>query len=55
MDLTREDWERVKKEVEQEKKTMEISLAINSAALDMIDARLGALPEEKGDSEVDST
>lgn len=40
MELKKSDWETVKGQVEQEQRTILISLAINQAALSMIEAKI---------------
>lgn len=50
-ELTREDWERIKGEIENERKTMLISMEINNAALHMVETKLKFLPKEKKEDE----
>ena len=46
-ELERKDWELVKTQVEQERRTILITLEINNVTLDMIDQKLGDFPYDE--------
>ena len=45
-DLTRKDWELVKTQCEQERRTILITLEINTVTIDMLEKKIEALPKD---------